>query len=105
MAAKIIQLDEDLVKVKTQKPNFIRIHIYLGTICRSEVFDKSREFSHNKNDLLDKFGIGSKLPADEQTIERDKYLLKLVNGGLIDSNNLVFHDDRIMILPREEFLK
>jgi hypothetical protein len=62
MTAKVIQLDDDLVKVKTQKPNFIRIHIYLGTICRSEVFDKSRDFELNKNDILEKFGIASKLP-------------------------------------------
>jgi|LauGreDrversion4_2_1035121.scaffolds.fasta_scaffold55330_5 hypothetical protein len=38
-------------------------------------------------------------------MEREKYLLKLVNGGLIDSNGLVFHDDRVMIVPKEEFLR
>jgi hypothetical protein len=41
------------------------VHIYLGTICRSEVFDKSRDFELNKNDILEKFGIASKLPPAE----------------------------------------
>ena len=81
------------------------MHIYLGTICRSEVFDKSRDFELNKNDILEKFGIASKLPPAEKAMEREKYLLKLVNGGLIDSNGLVFHDDRVMIVPKEEFLR
>jgi hypothetical protein len=69
------------------------------------VFDKSRDFELNKSDILDKFGIASKLPLTDQAMEREKYLLKLVNGGLIDSNGLVFHDDRVMIVPKEEFLR
>jgi hypothetical protein len=103
--AKIIAIDDDLVKVKQSEPNFIRIHIYLGTVCRSEVFDKARDFKLNKNDLLERFGIASKLPLAEQLIEKEKYCLKLVNGGLVDSNSLIFHDDRIMILPKEDFLR
>ena len=105
---KVIPIDDDdIVKVRTTatKPNYIRIHVYLGTLCRSEIFDKSKEFDDNKDALLEKFGIGSKLPPDEQRQERSKYILKLVNGGHVDANNLVFHDDRVIILPKEEYLK
>lgn len=83
----------------------IRIHVYLGQLCRSEIFDKNKDFKTNKDELLAKFGIGSKLPPEEQQYERDKYILKLVNGGYLDANNLVFHDDRVIILPKEDYLK
>jgi hypothetical protein len=69
------------------------------------MFDKNRDFVDNKNEILEKFGIGSKLPQEEQKFERDKYLFKLVNGGHVDANNLVFHDDRVIILPKEDYLK
>lgn len=105
MTAKVIPIDEELVRVRQGQPNYIRIHVYLGTVCRCEVFDKARPFDLNKKDILEAFGIAKKLDSNEKQEEREKYCLKLVNGGLIDSNNLVFHDDRVMILPREEFLK
>lgn len=79
--------------------------MYLGTLCRSEIFDKARDFEENKDSLLDKFGIGNKLQPEDQRLERSKYILKLVNGGHVDGNHLVFHDDRVMILPKEEYLK
>ena len=67
--ARVIPIDDDeIVKVKggpSTKPNYIRIHVYLGTLCRSEIFDKAREFEENKDSLLDKFGIGSKLKPEE----------------------------------------
>jgi hypothetical protein len=104
---RVIAIEEDteLVRVRSEQPSFIRIHVYLGTICRSEMFDKSRDFNDNKHDILDRFGIGSKLQHEEQKQEREKYIFKLVNGGHVDANNLVFHDDRVIILPREDYLK
>ena len=100
----IVAVDEEegLVKVRNA---CIRIHVYLGQLCRSEIFDKNKDFKTNKDELLAKFGIGSKLPPEEQQYERDKYILKLVNGGYLDANNLVFHDDRVIILPKEDYLK
>jgi hypothetical protein len=96
--------DDEVVKVRPTQS--IRIHVYLGSLCRSEMFDKNRDFEKNKAELLDKFGIGSRLTTHElKQAEYSKYVLKLVNGGQVDSNNLVFHDDRVIILPQEEFLR
>ena len=67
--ARVIPIDDDeIVKVKSgpnAKPNYIRIHVYLGTLCRSEIFDKARDFEENKDSILDKFGIGSKLQPED----------------------------------------
>ena len=32
-------------------------------------------------------------------------MIKLADGGVVDSNKLVFHDDRLIILPKEEYMK
>ena len=43
---RVIAVDDDdgLLKVRPAQPNYIRIHVYLGTLCRSEMFDKSKDF-------------------------------------------------------------
>ena len=94
------------MRVKSSAPQLIRVHVYLGTLCRSEVFDKSREFKTNRDELLESFGIGCHLGSNaEMAAEREKYCLKLSNGGLVDSNALLFHDDRVLILPKEDYLR
>ena len=46
-----------------------------------------------------------KLGSDEEREnEYSKYLLKLKDGGLVEKNGVLFHDDRVLIIPREEYL-
>ena len=74
-------------------------------MCRSEIFHPDRDFYDNKIEILTKFGVGSKLTSEEEKKkECDKYVLKLMNGGPVDSNGVLFHDDRVLIIPKEEFL-
>ena len=83
----------------------MRVHFYLGPQCRTEIFDPSRDFKRNKNDILEKFGIGKKLNEQEKQAECNKYVLKLMNGGIVKDNSVIFHDDRVVILPKEEDFK
>lgn len=88
-----------------KQPSFLRIHFYLGPICRTEVINPNASFTANKHDILDKFGIGKRLKTDDERIEeRNKYVFKLMNGGPVESNNVLCHDDRVLILPREKYL-
>ena len=88
-----------------EQPTFKRIHFYLGPICRSEVINQKATFSANKNDILDKFGVGKRLRTDEEKqAERDKYVFKFMNGGPVESNDVLFNDDRVLILPKEKYL-
>ena len=101
----VIPIDEDDSHIKVRGSAMIRVHVYLGMFCRSEMFDKSQPFEDNKHQILAKFGIGSDLNPEERQKERDKYVFNLVNGGVVDANNLVFHDDRVIIRPRDDYLK
>ena len=59
----------------------------------------------NKREILSKFGIGTKLGSEaEKEAEFEKYTLKLKDGGPVEKNGVLFHDDRVIIMPREEFL-
>ena len=83
----------------------IRVHFYLGPVCRSEVINSEVDFEVNKSQILAKFGIGVKLSSDEdKQAEYAKYTLKLKDGGPVEKNGVLFHDDRVLIIPREEFL-
>ena len=74
-------------------------------MCRSEIINPSLDFAVNKKEILAKFGIGAKLSSDEEKeTEYAKYTLKLKDGGPVDKNGVLFHDDRVLIIPREEFL-
>lgn len=87
------------------KQSPIRVHFYLGPVCRSEIINPDLDFSVNKNEILAKFGIGMRLESEaEKASEYSKYLLKLKDGGLVEKNGVLFHDDRVLIIPREEFL-
>ena len=67
------------------QPSFLRIHFYLGPICRTEVINLKASFSQNKNEILEKFGIGKRLKKDEERVEeRNKYVFKLMNGGPVE---------------------
>lgn len=39
----------------------IRVHFYLGPVCRSEIINPELDFEINKKEILSKFGIGAKL--------------------------------------------
>jgi len=87
------------------KPRFLRIHFYLGPMCRTEVIDPKFTFAQNKNDILDKFGVAKRLRNEEERQqERNKYVFKHMNGGLIESNPSLINADRVLIMPREKYL-
>lgn len=74
----------------------IRIHVYFGpTNCRTLVLDKSLPYKENFFSILRSLGI---------TSEPDKYMLKLVNGELVESNDSITNDDRILIIPLVEVI-
>ena len=75
----------------------VRVHFYFGPTCRSEVIDYEKPFEENRKSLLKLFGIS------EET--HQNYMLKLMNGGLVEKNEVLFHDDRVMILLKEDVLK
>ena len=84
----------------------IRVHFYLGPVCRSEIINPDIEFATNKSEILAKFGIGIKLSNDEdKQAEYNKYTLKLKDGGLVEKNGVLFHDDRVLIIPKDEYLQ
>ena len=74
----------------------IRIHIYFGSLCKSEILDCSKSFDANLKEIIANLGIA---PENEQ-----KYTMKLTNGGIVDKNEVLFHDDRVMILPKDEVI-
>lgn len=75
----------------------VRVHFYLGPICRSEVIDHSKPFHENRSIVLSLFGISPET--------QENYTLKLIDGGLVERNEVLFHDDRVMILPKEGVLE
>ena len=58
--------DKEETKKAVETTKFIRVHFYLGPVCRSEIFHPDRDFKENKTDILTKFGIGSKLTSEEE---------------------------------------
>ena len=74
----------------------IRIHTSFGPICKSLVFDKAAPFKQNIKDILESFGI----PKEEHS----KYALKLVNGGLVEQNDVLLHEDKVAIIPLQEII-
>ena len=44
----------------------IRVHFYLGPVCRSEVINSEVDFEVNKHEILAKFGIGAKLATEAE---------------------------------------
>jgi hypothetical protein len=40
----------------------------------------------------------------EKRQEMDKYVFKFMNGGPVESNDCLFAEDRVLILPREKYL-
>ena len=77
----------------------------MGPVCRSEIINPELDFEVNKKEILSKFGIGAKLANDaEKETEYRKYTLRLKDGGPVEKNGVLFHDDRVLIIPREEFL-
>lgn len=75
----------------------VRIHFYFGPICKSEIIDYSKSFSDNKLEVFNQFGISKE--------NSENYVLKLMNGGVVERNEVLFHDDRVMILLKEDFIK
>lgn len=78
------------------KQKVIRIHVYFGQLCKTLVIDKQHTFEQNYLDTLRSLGI---------TCYPEKYVMKLVNGGVIDSNEALMNEDRVMILPLQEVIK
>ena len=73
----------------------IRIHVYFGSICKTLVIDKTHSFESNFFDTLRSFGINS---------HPEKYKLKLANGGVVDNNESLMNEDRVLIIPLQEVL-
>ena len=69
----------------------IRVHFYLGEVCRSEMVDLDLAFESTRQRVLLKFGV--------QPSEVDAFAFKLMNGGPVESAEVLFHDDRVMLVP------
>ena len=78
------------------KQRVIRIHAYFGQLCKTLVVDKTHTFDENFLETLRSLGI---------TCHPEKYVMKLVNGGVVDSNEALMSEDRVMILPVQEVIK
>eukprot|EP00347_Sterkiella_histriomuscorum_P012508 403368312 len=74
----------------------IRIHIYFDQICKSEVLDLNIPFEQNFARVLLNLGIPSN--------NHYKYVMKLTNGGVVERNEVLFHDDRVIILMKEDII-
>ena len=72
----------------------IRVHVYLGTICQTEVFNQKLTFEENVDNIFSSFLI----PVES----RQNYILKLFHGGIVNSNNVLQPDDRLTILPNDK---
>ena len=79
----------------SHKLKVIRVHAYFGQVCKTLIIDKGLSFKENHLNLLRSFGI---------TSQPEKYVVKLANGGTVDSNEALMNEDRILILPVQEVL-
>ena len=79
----------------SHKLKVIRVHAYFGQVCKTIVIDKVNSYKENHLSILRNFGI---------TSQPEKYVIKLANGGTVDSNEALMNEDRILILPIQEVL-
>ncbi|CAI2381914.1 unnamed protein product [Moneuplotes crassus] len=75
-----------------RRNNLCRVHVYYGTICKAQIVDLARPFEKNLVCILSNFGLESK---------KDDYCLKLTSGGLVEKNDVLFHEDKICILLKK----
>ena len=78
----------------TQK--VIRIHAYFGTLCKTLVIDKAHTFQQNFFETLRSLGI---------TCHPEKYVMKLANGGVVDANDALMNEDRVLIIPLQDVMQ
>ncbi|CDW86622.1 far1-related protein [Stylonychia lemnae] len=76
--------------------NRIRIHVYFGSLCKSEVIDQSVPFDISFSKILLNLGI----PPENH----NKYVMKLTNGGVVERSEVLYHDDRVIILIRDDII-
>ena len=74
----------------------IRIHVYFGSVCKTLVINKAHPFEQNFLETLRYFGINS---------HPEKYKLKLANGGVVENNETLIHEDRVLIIPLQEVMQ
>lgn len=74
----------------------IRIHVYFGTLCKSEVLDTKHSFAKNFSNILTNLGIS----ADHHK----RYVMKLTNGGVVEKNEVLFHDDRVIVILKDDII-
>lgn len=77
------------------KQKVIRVHAYFGQVCKTLIIDKGLTFKENHHEVLRSLGI---------TCHPEKYVIKLVNGGAVESNEALMNEDRVLILPIQEVL-
>ena len=74
----------------------VRIHVYFGSLCKSELLDYTLPFEKNLTNILNDLGVSKD--------NHKRYVMKLTNGGIVDKNELLFHDDRVLILLKDEVI-
>ena len=74
----------------------IRIHVYFGALCKSEVIDQSLPFEVSFAKILTNLGVAAE--------NHSKYVMKLTNGGVVERSEVLYHDDRVIILIRDDII-
>lgn len=73
--------------------NWVWIHVYFGSLCKAQIIDTSKSFSENEQMIYSDFGITEE--------DRKNLCLKLQSGGLIEKNEVMFPEDRVVILLKQ----
>ena len=75
------------IQADPRRKNRCRVHVYFGSLCKAEVVDMTVDFSENLNNILSDFGLDKDKQKD--------YCLKLMSGGLVEKNDVLFQEDKI----------
>jgi hypothetical protein len=60
------------------------------------VIDKTHTFQQNFFETLRSLGI---------TCHPEKYVMKLANGGVVDANEALMNEDRVLIIPVQDVMQ